>query len=128
MDSRMLSQGVGAGTWAYPQPRRSEEEEKPELFQREPGLEMKTTSPHPEPRFPSQLCFSIPQLYVCLLGLVRGPSQLLELASYGSSLGPHLCLSAIHAHCQQSPGCPSVRLWPGQTLMPLAERARGFFP
>lgn len=31
MDSRMLSQGVGAGTWAHPQPR-SEEEEKPELL------------------------------------------------------------------------------------------------
>lgn len=56
----------------------------------------------PLPRTPlpiTALCFSTPQLYVCPLGLVRGPSRLLELASYGSSLGPRLCLSAICVHC-----------------------------
>lgn len=60
------------------------------LCRREPGLEMKTASPHPEPRFPSQL-LQYSTVYVAgPLGLVRGSSWLLELASSGSSLGP-LC-------------------------------------
>lgn len=72
MASRMLSQSVGAETWAHPQPRRSEQEGNQSfwLFQRARFR----NEDYPPPRTPlpiTALCFSTPQLYVCPLGLVR---------------------------------------------------------
>lgn len=121
MDSQMLSQGVGAGTWAHPQPRRSEEEEKPELLAFPERARFRNEDCLPLPRTPLPVTALSVQHSACR-GSIR-PCEGIELAAGPSQLWqlPGASLLSVFTICQQSPGSPAVRFWRDQTLMPLAE-------
>lgn len=63
-------------------------------------------------------CFCIPQFYV-LCGPTASTSQVRQF--HTTPACPASTLPSMFIVLQQSPCCPAVRLWAGQTLVPLTE-------